>query len=152
MRLTRLTSLVPASLVPALFVPALAALTLASPALAMGQEPALADRYIIDVSVMRGGTEIVSGRTTIREGGQAEILLTGADGQYMLTADLQPEQGDGDESRLMLEAYLNHDGADMASPRLAVTRGARALMQMGSRTSDAAQLHDGVEISLTPLP
>ena len=140
MRLSRLAPLAPAFATLALFTPVAA------------QDAAISDRYVVDVSVMRAGVEITSGRTTIREGGQAEITLTGADGQYLFTADLQPEQGDGDESRLLLEAYLNHDGADMANPRLVVKRGARALMQMGSKTGDAAQLHDGVEIVLTPLP
>lgn len=138
----------------ALLMSTLAVLAFAAPATARSPEQAGAasNRYVVDVSIMRAGTEIVSGRTTIREGGQAEITLTGADGQYFFTADLQPEQGDGDDSRLMLEAYLNHDGADMANPRLLVKRGARALMQMGSKTGDAAQLHDGVEIALTPIP
>lgn len=124
-----------------------AALTIASSASA---EPS--QRYVVDVSVMRAGVEVISGRTTLREGGQAEIILTGADGQYLFTADLQSEQGDGDESRLLLEAYLNHEGEDMANPRLVVKRDARAVMQMGSTSGDAARLHDGVEISLTPLP
>lgn len=141
MRLTRFVPLAPALAALALVTPASAQDTAATP-----------NRYAIEVSVMRAGAEVASGRTAIREGGQAEIVLTGADGQYLFTADLQPEQGDGDESRLILEAHLNHDGADLANPRMVVARSGRALMQMGSKTGDAAALDDGVEISLTPLP
>lgn len=141
----------------ALVASALAALALATPAAAQSpnqspdQAAGASNLYVVDVSIMRAGAEIVSGRTTLREGGQAEITLTGADGQYLFTADLQPEQGDGDDGRMLLDAYLNHDGADMANPRLIVKRGGRALMQMGSKSGDSAQLHDGVEIALTPL-
>ena len=142
MRLTRFVPL----------APALAALALVTAPASAQDTAATPNRYAIEVSVMRAGAEVASGRTAIREGGQAEIVLTGADGQYLFTADLQPEQGDGDESRLILEAHLNHDGADLANPRMVVARSGRALMQMGSMTGDAATLDDGVEISLTPLP
>ena len=108
-------------------------------------------RYALDVSIMAKGVEVASGRTAIGEGGQAEILLTGADGQYTFTADLQPEQGDGGENGLILEAHLNHDGADLANPRLALARDSRALMQIGSKAGDGEQLTDGVEIKITPL-
>lgn len=108
-------------------------------------------RYAVDVSVMAKGVAVTSGRTSITEGGQAEILLTGADGQYTFTADLQAEQGDGGENRLVLEAYLNHDGADLANPRLVLTRDSRALMQIGSKAGDAENLTDGIEIRITPL-
>ncbi len=108
-------------------------------------------RYAVEVSVMAKGVAIASGRTAITEGGQAEILLTGADGQYAFTADLQAEQGDGGENRLVLEAYLNHDGADLANPRLVLARDSRALMQVGSKAADAENLTDGVEIRITPL-
>ena len=37
-------------------------------------------RYALDVSIMAKSVEVASGRTAIGEGGQAEILLTGADG------------------------------------------------------------------------
>jgi hypothetical protein len=133
----------------AIAAPALFAAALFAGVVSAQETPA---RFTVDVSVMRGGTEIAAGRTMVLEGGQAEITLTGADGQYLFTADLQPEQGDGDESRLILEAYLNHNGVDMANPRLVVGRTGRAVMQMGSRAEDAATLSDGVEISLTPLP
>lgn len=108
-------------------------------------------RYAVDVSIMAKGVEVASGRTAIGEGGQAEILLTGADGQYTFTADLQPEQGDGGDDRPILEAHLNHDGADLANPRLVLTRDSRALMQIGSKAGDGQHLTDGVEIKITPL-
>lgn len=41
-----------------------------------------APRYAFALSVMEGGVEIASARTVIAVGGQAEVLLTGADGQY----------------------------------------------------------------------
>ena len=119
---------------------------------AAAQAPVDTGRYAIDVSVMRAGVEIASGRTVIREEGQAEIVFTGADGQYLFTANLQPEQGDSAEGRLLLEAYLSHDGVDLAEPRLLVARAGRALMQVGSKDEGAATLTDGVEIGLTPLP
>jgi hypothetical protein len=127
----------------------LAAVLVAVPALAFAQTAP--DRYTVRVSVMADGAEIVSGRTVMVEGGQAEILLTGADGQYSFTANLQPEQGDGDESRLVLDAYLNHDGADMAHPIMVLARGARAIAQMGTKAEGAPALTSGVEIELTPL-
>lgn len=122
---------------------------LAAPVFA--DEEAAAARYAIDVAVMRTGVEIAAGRAAIREGGQAEIMLTGADGQYLFTADLQAAHEQDGDDRLLLEAHLNHDGVDMASPRLLVNRGGRALMQIGSKNEDAERLSDGIEISLTPL-
>lgn len=109
-------------------------------------------RYAVDVAVMEKGVETASGRATIAEGGQAEILLTGADGQYTFTANLQPEQGDGEEGRLVLEAYLNHDGADLAQPRMVLARGGTARMQIGQAGPDGPGLADGVEMTLSPLP
>lgn len=123
------------------------ALLAATPAFAQEASP----RYAIDVSVMAKGVEVAAGRTAITEGGQAEIVLTGADGQYTFTADLQPEQGDGEDGRLVLEAQVNHDGAELANPRLILTRGARALTQIGSKAMGANQLTDGIEIGLMPL-
>jgi hypothetical protein len=128
---------------------ALAAVMAALPAFAFAQTAP--DRYTVKVSVLSEGVEVAAGRTVMVEGGQAEILLTGADGQYSFTADLQPEQGDGDETRLVLEAYLNHDGADLAHPTMVLTRGARAIAQMGSKAEGARTLTSGVEIELTPL-
>jgi hypothetical protein len=127
----------------------LAAIMAAVPNLVFAQTAP--DRYTVKVSVMSDGAEIASGRTIMIEGGQAEIILTGADGQYSFAADLQPEQGDGDESRLVLEAYLNHDGADLAHPTMVLTRGARAIAQMGTKTDGAHDLTSGVEIELMPL-
>ena len=110
-----------------------------------------APRYAIDLSVMEGGVEIASARTVIAVGGQAEVLLTGADGHYTSSADLQLEQGDGAEGRLILEAYLGHDGADIASPVLTLNRDGKALIQVGSG-ADGAGLTDGVELEVTAIP
>lgn len=133
--------------------PALLALTAALALLAGTASAQTAPpRYAVEVSVIAQGVTIASGRTTIAESGQAEVVLTGADGQYLFTADLQPEEGDGGDGRLVLEAYLNHDGADMARPNLILKRGARAVMQMGSRSDGAAELTEGVEIEITPIP
>lgn len=107
-----------------------------------------APRYAIDFAVMKAGTPVASARTLIEEGGQAEVSLVAADGAYTFTADLQPEQGDGGEGRLMLEAYVNRDGEDLAQPRLLVARGGNAIMQIGS-SDGANRLQDGVQISLT---
>lgn len=76
--------------------------------------------------------------------------FTGAEGQYTFTADLQPEQGDGDDGRSRLEAYLNHDGADLASPVILIRRGGAAAMQIGSKDAEGAFI-DGVEIQLRPI-
>lgn len=110
-----------------------------------------AARYAIDLSVMERGVEIASARTVIAEGGQAEVVLTGADGQYTLSADLQLEQGDGGEDRLILEAHLEHDGADLASPILTMNRGGDARIQVGSGR-DGAGLTDGIELEVTAIP
>ncbi len=107
-------------------------------------------RYAIDVAVMEAGVEIASARTVIVEGGQAEVLLTGAGGQYTFAADLQLEQGDSTGERLMLEAYLNHDGADLANPRMIMKRGGTARMAIGSGLDET--LTDGVEVQIAPLP
>jgi hypothetical protein len=108
------------------------------------------DRYTIEMSVFVAGARVASASTTIVDGGQADLLLTGADGQYTFTADLQPEQGDGQDGRSRLEAYLNHDGADLASPVLLIQRGSAAAMQIGSKDAQGAFI-DGVEIQLRPL-
>ena len=127
---------------------ALAALSLAAGA---ASAQTATNRYTVKVSVMADGVEVAAGRTVIVEGGQAEILLTGADGQNSFTADLQPEQGDGEDGRLHLEAYLNHDGDDLAHPTMMLARGARAIAQMGTKAEGASALTSGVEIELTPL-
>ena len=108
------------------------------------------DRYTIALSVFEAGTRVASASTTIVDGGQAELILTGADGQYTFTADLQPEQGDGQDGRSRLEAYLNHDGADLSSPVLLIDRGGAAAMQIGSKDAQGAFI-DGVEIQLRPI-
>lgn len=126
---------------------ALAAIAITAPATA--QETAR--RYTIDFSVMKDGAPVASARALIAEGGQAEINLVAADGAYTFTADLQPEQGDGGEDRLMLEAYVNRDGEDLAQPRLLVERGGRALMQIGSSNANSNGLQEGVQISLAPV-
>lgn len=107
-------------------------------------------RYTIDVVVMQAGIEIASGRTVIVEGGQAEILLTGADGQHTFTADLQLEQRDGIDDRLILEAYLGHDGVDLASPRMIMNRGGNARMVVGSG-GEQTPLIEGVEVEIKPI-
>lgn len=108
------------------------------------------DRYTIALSVFEGGARVASASTTIDDGGQAEVILTGADGQYTFTADLQPEQGDGEDGRHRLEAYLNHDGADLAAPVLLIERGGVARMSIGSQDAAGAFV-DGVEIELRPI-
>ncbi len=129
----------------ALLVSAFAALALPCAAQDAGQ------RYAIDLSVMEHGVEIASARTVIAFGGQAGVLLTGADGQYTVKADLLLEQGDGAEGRLILEAHLGHDGADIASPILTLNRDGRALVQIGSGADDMT-LTDGVELEVTAIP
>ena len=124
---------------------ALTALAIASPVSAQQ-----AQRYTIDFAVMEGGKAIASARALITEGGQAEVNLVGADGAYTFTADLQPEQGDGD-GRLSLEAYVNRDGEDLMQPRLLVARGGHAVMRIGTSDDRSDALQDGVEITLAPL-
>lgn len=125
---------------------ALAFLSLAFPAAAQSGT----DRYTISLSVFADGARVASGSTTINDGGQAEVVLTGADGQYTFTADLQPEQGDGEDGRRRLEAYLNHDGADIAAPVLLIAGGGGATMSIGSQDAQGA-IVDGVEIELRPI-
>ncbi len=45
-------------------------------------------RYAIDLSIMADGVEVTAARTMIVEGGQANVVLTGADGQHLLEANL----------------------------------------------------------------
>jgi len=130
-------------LIPSL---ALAFLSLALPAAAQSGT----DRYTISLSVFADGARVASASTTINDGGQAEVVLTGADGQYTFTADLQPEQGDGEDGRRRLEAYLNHDGADLAAPIMMIDRGGVARMEIGSQDAQGAFV-DGVEIELRPI-
>ena len=124
---------------------ALAALALTSTASAQ-----TAQRYTIDFAVVEGGKAIVSARALITEGGQAEVNLVGADGAYTFTADLQPEQGDGD-GRLSLEAYLNRDGEDLVQPRLLVERGGHASVRIGTSSAGSDGLQEGVEINFAPI-
>lgn len=125
---------------------ALAFLSLAFPAAAQSGT----DRYTISLSVFADGARVASASTTINDGGQAEVVLTGADGQYTFTADLQPEQGDGEDGRRRLEAYLNHDGADIAAPVLLIAGGGGATMSIGLQEAQGA-IVDGVEIELRPI-
>ncbi len=129
----------------AVLVAALAALALPCAA----QNPAA--RYGIDLSVMQNSVEIAAARTVIVEGGQAEAVLTGADGRYTLHADLQLEQGDGGEDRLILQARLGHNGADLAAPILTMKRGGEARVQIGSG-GDGVTLTDGVQFDVRALP
>lgn len=125
-------------------------LALAALALATSASAQTSQRYTIDFSVVEGGKAIVSARALITEGGQAEVNLIGADGAYTFTADLQPEQGDGD-GRLSLEAYLNRDGEDLLQPRLLVARGGHASMRIGTSDAQSDSLQDGVEINFAPI-
>lgn len=100
---------------------------------------------------MKHGAPVASARALIAEGGQAEINLVAADGAYTFTADLQPEQGDGGEDRLLLDAYVNRDGEDLAQPRMMVARGGLARFQMGASTGSTDALTDGVQVTLTPV-
>lgn len=109
-------------------------------------------RYAIDLSIVEGGVEIASARTVITEGGQAQGSLIGADGEYAFDATLVLEQGDGGDERLVLEAYLGHDGADIATPRLSFRRGGTALIRIGDAGPDGATLTNGVELEVTALP
>lgn len=109
-------------------------------------------RYAVDVTVMEAGVEIASGRTIIVEGGQAQVLLHCAAGEYNFEADLQIEQGDGADDRVILEAYFNHDGVDLAKPNMIMKRGGTARMQIGAAASTGATLTDGVEIEISPIP
>ena len=127
-----------------------AVLALAACAIALPASAQDATRYAIEFAVLKAGAPVASARTVIAEGGQAEITLVAADGDYTFTADLQPEQGDGGEGRLVLDAYVNHNGEDLAQPRLLIARGGDAMMQIGSTNRSDAQ-QDGVRVSLTRL-
>jgi len=59
----------------------LALVALALPASAQDTAP----RYAIDLTIIQQGVEVTSARTLIVEGGQAEVILTGADGQHTLS-------------------------------------------------------------------
>ncbi len=120
--------------------------TLALPAAAQDATP----RYAIDLTIVENGVEVTSARTLIVEGGQANVVLTGADGQHSFDANLQPEQGDGEDDKLVLELYLNHDGQTLASPTMIMKRGGSAQMRIGSEGPDRA-LTDGIEIEVRPL-
>ena len=123
---------------------ALAALAIALPASAQ-------DRYTLEFAVMKAGVPVASARTVIAEGGQAEINMVAADGDYTFTADLQPEQGDGGENRLLLDAYINRNGEDLAHPQLMTTRGGVARFQMGASSGSSDDRTDGVQVTLSPL-
>lgn len=107
-------------------------------------------RYAIDFSIHDEGVEVTSARTVIVEGGQANVVLTGADGQHLFEANLQPEQGDGEDDQLILELYLNHDGRDLARPTMIMKRGGSAQMRIGTEGPDRT-LTDGIDITVSPL-
>jgi hypothetical protein len=127
-------------------VVAIALVALALPASAQDAS----SRYAIEFSIYDNGVEVTAARTVIAESGQANVVLTGADGEHVLVADLQPEQGDGDDDKLVLMVYLSHDGRDLANPTLTMKRGGSAQMRIGTEGRDRT-LTDGIEIEVSPL-
>lgn len=111
-----------------------------------------ADRYVIDLTVMENGVEVMSARTLISEQHPADITLLGGGTEYVFNGSLSLVQGDGDEEKLMLEAYLGRDGEDVSRPVMMMRRGGTALMRTGRTGPDEAVLIDGVEIEISPLP
>ncbi|WGM31373.1 hypothetical protein [Brevundimonas sp. NIBR11] len=110
-----------------------------------------APRYIVDFSVLKAGAPVASAQAIIAEGGQAEINLVGADAVYTFTADLQPVQGDGEDGSLMIEAYVNRDGEDLANPRLTIRRGGTARFELGEARGASGELQEGVKVTLSPV-
>lgn len=131
----------PVALVAAL----MAACAVAGSAAAQSQ-----DRYALDLSVYRDGLLVAAGRTLIVEDKQAEMALTDGDLRYELNADLNPIQGDGDDSRLSLNINLSHGDDQPLQPSLVVRRGGTARIEVGEKNA-SDEIVNGTILILTPV-
>lgn len=122
-----------------------AALITAIPTFAMAE-----DRYALDVSVFRDGVQVIGGRTLIVPEQQAEMSLTDGDLRYELNADLNPEQGDGEDGRLELSININHGDDQPQIPRMSLRSGGTARIEVGKQDASGAWI-DGYVITLAPV-
>lgn len=119
-----------------------AALSIAMPALA--QEPA-AQCYLLELSVVQDGVQIVSTRTQIVEDAPASASASVGGQTYDFEAELFTVQGDGDDAQLQLEANLSRGEQHIASPRLTFLRGEMAAVQVGDQSGDL------LTMTITPI-
>lgn len=127
---------------PAVFA---AALLTAAPAFAQTPEPE-AQRYQLELSVIRNDVAVVSTRTQILEDAQTSASASIGDVSYDFEANLFTIQGDGAGAQMMLEAHLSRDEEQIAAPRLTFLRGEPAHIVVGDERSDI------LTMSITPIP
>lgn len=119
-----------------------AAVLIATPVLA--QEPA-AQRYHLDLSVVRNGVEVVHTRTQILEDMPASASASVNGVTYDFEASLFTIQGDGAEAQMMLEAHLARGDHEIAAPRLTFLRGQDARIEVGDEAGDVLRM------AITPI-
>jgi hypothetical protein len=122
-----------------------AALLTAGPAFAQTTQ-AEAQRYQLELSVVRNGVAVVSTRTQILEDAQTSASASIGDVSYGFEATLFTVQGDGAASQMMLEAHLSRGEQQVAAPRLTFLRGEPAHIVVGD------ERHDILTMSITPIP
>ena len=113
-----------------------AALTFATPASA---EDA-AQRYQLDLSLVRDGAVLVSTSTQILEQVPAGASVVVGGARYDFEALLFVEQEQGDTAQLALETHLSRGDTEIAAPRLTLLRGQPARIEIGDVGGDALTL------------
>lgn len=127
--------------------PALIAAALLATSPAFAQEArSEAQRYQLELSVVRNGVAVVSTRTQILEDAQASASASIGDVSYDFEANLFTVQGDGDGVQMMLEAHLSRGEEQIAAPRLTFLRGQDARIVVGDERNDI------LTMTITPIP